>query len=404
MTVAAAGSTVRRRARRGTPASRIPRSAITVVSRSSWVSTVTCPPARARSASTSSRTAFAAGPIPPESDNGRPTTTREAPASRAWARIVRRSTAGSLLRSMNEWGVATRPSGSDTARPIRLEPRSTPRTRPMRSESASDGGAADGLGGFPAYEGQGLVDLVDVGTAAHDDLGVFRRAPAEGLGSGGRDVGGRDSPTDQVVRDCDREAGFLLIRAHAHERDHAGADGVAGGEHEAPEVARVEPVAPGRDDAVGRVGRQRRRLGDCLPRPGRLDLVLQRLQLLLQLLDAVGQLRRRDLQRFGGPPQLALLVADAVDSGVAGDRFDPPEVRADRLLAHDLDRADEPERVDVRAATELHRVVAGFEDAHKVAVLLAEERDRADRLGVLARRLVVADGRVGDDLAVGERL
>ena len=51
-------------------ASRIPRSAITVVSRSSWVSTVDSPPARARSASTSSRTAWAAGPTPPRATAG----------------------------------------------------------------------------------------------------------------------------------------------------------------------------------------------------------------------------------------------------------------------------------------------------------------------------------------------
>src|SRR5512133_385648 len=98
-----------------------------------------------------------------------------------------------------------------------------------------------------------------------------------------------------------------------------------------------------------------------------------------------------------------LLVVNAVDGGVTGDRLDPPEVRTDRLLAHDLDRADEPERVDVRAATELHRVIAGFEDANEVAVLLTEERDRPDRFGVLTGRLVVADGRVGDDLAIRER-
>ena len=88
---------------------------------------------------------------------------------------------------------------------------------------------------------------------------------------------------------------------------------------------------------------------------------------------------------------------------VARHRLDAAQVRADRPLADDLDRADEPERVDVRPAAQLDRVVPGFEHAHDVAVLLAEERDRADALGVRLGRLVVADGRVGDDLAVRER-
>src|SRR6266571_614093 len=36
----------------------------------------------------------------------------------------------------------------------------------------------------------------------------------------------------------------------------------------------------------------------------------------------------------------------------------------------------------------------------KKNILLTEERDRSDRIGVLACSLVVADGRVGDDFAV----
>ena len=57
----------------------------------------------------------------------------------------------------------------------------------------------------------------------------------------------------------------------------------------------------------------------------------------------------------------------------------------------------------MRATAELGRR-SGFEHAHDVAVLLTEERDRADALGLGLRGLVVTDGRVGDHERVGETL
>ena len=103
-----------------------------------------------------------------------------------------------------------------------------------------------------------------------------------------------------------------------------------------------------------------------------------------------------DLEQRRGVAQRVLLVADVRERAVAGDRLDATEVRADRALAHDLDRADEAERVHVRAAAQLDRVLPGLEHAHEVAVLVAEERDRAEALGVVLRGLVVAHRRVGD--------
>ena len=44
----------------------------------------------------------------------------------------------------------------------------------------------------------------------------------------------------------------------------------------------------------------------------------------------------------------------------------------------------------------------GFEHTHDLAVLLAEERDRTDALGLGLRGLVVTYRRVGDHLLVGE--
>ena len=57
----------------------------------------------------------------------------------------------------------------------------------------------------------------------------------------------------------------------------------------------------------------------------------------------------------------------------------------------------------MRAAAQLDRG-AGFEHAHDVAVLLAEERDRAELLGFGLGGLEVPDGEVGDHLLVREPL
>ena len=61
-----------------------------------------------------------------------------------------------------------------------------------------------------------------------------------------------------------------------------------------------------------------------------------------------------------------------------GHRLDPPRARADRALGEDRERPDLRGRADVRAAAQLARVVLDLDDAHVVAVLLAEERHRAE--------------------------
>ena len=134
------------------------------------------------------------------------------------------------------------------------------------------------------------------------------------------------------------------------------------------------------------------------------DFVLELLDPGQQAVDRGGQLAHAHLQRVGEPAQRDLFVVDALERALAGDRLDAAQVGADRTLAHDLDRADEAERVHVGAAAQLDRVLPRFEHADEVAVLVAEERDRAERLGVLLGGLVVAHRRVADDLGVGERL
>ena len=105
-------------------------------------------------------------------------------------------------------------------------------------------------------------------------------------------------------------------------------------------------------------------------------------------------------RRVGERPLVALQERDA---GLTGDRLDAPQVRADRALADDLDRADVAGRPHVRAAAELDRR-AGLEDAHDVAVLVAEEGDRAQLLGLGLRRLEGPHRRVGQRLGVGQAL
>ena len=134
-----------------------------------------------------------------------------------------------------------------------------------------------------------------------------------------------------------------------------------------------------------------------------MELVLQRADLLGEPFDLLGDLLGRGAQQRADAPQQLLFLLDVLERAVAGDRLDAAQVRADRALAHDLDRADEAERVHVRAAAQLGRR-AGFEHAHDLAVLLAEERDRADAFGLGLRGLVVAHRRVGDHLLVGEPL
>ena len=69
-------------------------------------------------------------------------------------------------------------------------------------------------------------------------------------------------------------------------------------------------------------------------------------------------------------------------------RLDAPHVRRARGLAEDVKEADLRRRAHVRATAELARVLAlaDLDHAHDLAVLLAEQRHRAQPLGLLERR------------------
>ena len=143
--------------------------------------------------------------------------------------------------------------------------------------------------------------------------------------------------------------------------------------------------------------------GRRFPRLESLHFVLERPHLLDEPLDLLGQFLRRGAQQVAGTAEQLLLLLDVLERAVARHRLDAPEVGADRSFAHDLDRTDETERVDVRTAAQLDRR-AGIEHPHGVAVLLTEERDRAEPLGLGLARLEVTHRDVGDDLRVREPL
>ena len=125
------------------------------------------------------------------------------------------------------------------------------------------------------------------------------------------------------------------------------------------------------------------------PRLGRLRLLGVALEL-LELHANVLELLRAALEH--GP-------------GLAGgDRLDAPGAGADRAFAQDQERADLRGRADVGAAAELGRVVADLDDAHLVAVLLAEQHHRAELASLFDRRHVRAHRDRLEHLLVDEAL
>ena len=369
-------------------ASRSARSAMTVVRRSSWMSTVDVgPPRRHAAASTSSSAACARpGPLARQRQRAARPRSRSASASRAAARIAWWSVSrlAAALRGP-EWGEATVPDGSESASPIAAAPRSTP--------DAASTGASRCSGLSCAWPSRHRPFRVPgrarrrprrrSGPPPCDDVGALAGAAAERLRRRARDRVGRRALLDEVLAHRDRDRG-LRRRRGADERDDARAERVtrlrarAG----AARPCRGRRAAPTTTPSVASAARSPApTLASFGLQPS--SSSLQRLHLLDEPLDPLGHLLGRDAQELAGAAQQLLLFVDVLERALAGDRLDAAQVGADRALAHDLDRADEAERVHVRAAAQLDRVLPRLEHAHEVAVLVAEERDRADALGVL---------------------
>src|SRR6185436_17671413 len=107
-----------------------------------------------------------------------------------------------------------------------------------------------------------------------------------------------------------------------------------------------------------------------------------------------------------GPQLVALLRALVQERErlAGGDGLDPARTRTDGALGEDHERADLGRRADVRAAAELAREPVDLDDAHDLAVLLAEEHLRTEPARLVDRRLEGPYRAADEDLLVDELL
>src|SRR6185437_14550644 len=154
-------------------------------------------------------------------------------------------------------------------------------------------------------------------------------------------------------------------------------------------------------DLLGRGPRLAAAARELPPRLGK--LALEALALLDEAGDARRQLRRRRAQRRGRLAQQRLLARDMRLGGGPRHHIDTPHAGGDGALRDDLRKADIAGAADMSAAAELDREGALYglvgaahgDDAHLLAVFLAEERERA-RLDRAVRR-----HEAGRHLAIG---
>src|SRR3989449_9085694 len=140
---------------------------------------------------------------------------------------------------------------------------------------------------------------------------------------------------------------------------------------------RSEAVDPPRDhgDAVDLPRRSDQLLG-----AGARHLDLERRQLLLeqpllleQLSEPLGHLERRDLEDLRRLAEHRLLPGDGLERSAPRHGLDAPDAGGDGALGRDLHQAELARPLQVRAPAQLRREVADLDDAHTVAVLLAEQ-------------------------------
>ena len=117
------------------------------------------------------------------------------------------------------------------------------------------------------------------------------------------------------------------------------------------------------------------------------QLALGRLEPLEHAVDALGQLVRLRLELARQRLDEDVLARQVAERVEPDQRLDAAHAGTDRRLAEQLDHADDRAARHVRATAQLARVVADLDDAHPVAVLLAEHRDRAEP----ARFVLVGD-------------
>ena len=124
----------------------------------------------------------------------------------------------------------------------------------------------------------------------------------------------------------------------------------------------------------------------------------------LQLRYRIERLVVADLQRVEDALEPLALVLDVQDRPLAGECLDAAHAGGDAAFLHDREEADVARRAAVGAAAQLHAEPGHGHHADGVAVLLAEERHRAGRDGLVPRTHLGHDGSVPVDLRVHDAL
>ena len=220
------------------PAARSCSWAVTVVRRSSWVTTGTG--STAARASTSASTAFAAGPMLPSRQRGRPTTTVTASSSATMVGdplVVDGADRRPLER---EPGEASIPPVSLAATPMRaaseVEPERPPGGRTHPSERTG--------------EVEGRVDPLGVLAPGDGEVGALPPPPLMAL-----EASAMSSPACRPLsRAHRRDQGGAAAGGRAAEHDGPDAGPVAHGDGEVAQAVAFEAVDARDDDAVDRLG------------------------------------------------------------------------------------------------------------------------------------------------------
>src|SRR6266508_1199551 len=253
--------------------------------------------------------------------------------------------------------------------------------------------------------GQRLVEAGGVRAAALGQVRAPTALAAHGLRDLLDELAGLQALAEVLGDRSDQVDLALHGRAEA---DHAGAHPLAQGVHHRAQPFGIEAVESRREHGHARHGLRRRGqvLGLVLREAGLelLELLLELLLLVEELLEASRQLERRDLEKAGRLAQRRLLLAHVFPRGVARHGVDAANPRGDGALGDDLEEPDLPRRVEVGAAAQLGGEVADPDDAHAVAVLLAEERHGPAPERGLKIHLRRRDDDVGLDVLVDEVL
>ena len=254
-------------------------------------------------------------------------------------------------------GDATVRVGSESAMPMRTVPRSIPSTRPGVGRPAPAPASLRPRSRLVADDPERVVD----GAGVRDRRRPPRRPPCPRRRRapsrpGGRDRVGRDAPLHEILADGDGDARLDAV-------------GPVPASATTPEPsARAVSCASRRSSSLVRPSRPI--TAPSLAWAAR-SAAAESASLALSRCSSSCNVRTcsesRSIlsgislgdDRSSAPPAGAVFfLLDVLERAVARDRLDPAQVRSDRALAHDLDRADETERVHVRAAAQLGRRTA----------------------------------------------